>query len=120
MRAYCLYVSWHPARFAEAVPGILATGFDDANSPIVYTTVAGLLAEDALGRTPRVGLDSFHGRTADEREGRLLEIPEGHPVLARMITWEDEAGVTEYMECVYPMGVVVSFEHTDPDEPDEE
>lgn len=120
VRAYCLYVSWHPADFAEAVPGILATGTDDATAPTVYTTVAGLLAEDALGRTPRISLDSFHGRTADEREARLLGISEGDAVMARIITWADEAGVTEYMECVYPLGVVVSFEHIDPGEPDEE
>lgn len=120
VRAYCLYVSWHPAEFAVAVPGILTTGTDDATSPTVYTTVAGQLAEDALGRTPRIGLDSFHGRTADEREARLLGIAEGDPVMARILTWDDEDGVTEYMECVYPLGVVVSFEHIDPDEPDEE
>lgn len=120
VRAYCLYVSWHPAEFAEAAPGILATGTDGATSPVAYTTVAGLLAEDALGRAPRVGLDSFHGRTADEREARLLGLAAGDPVLARITTWEDEGGVTEYMEHVYPMGVVVSFEHTDPDEADEE
>lgn len=117
-RPYCLYVSWHPATFAELIPALLNTGLDDANSPLVYTIVGGVLAEETAGRRPISGLDSMHARTADKRESGHLGIPENSTILARIMTWADANGVTEYMECCYPMGVVISLEHRDPDDRD--
>jgi GntR family transcriptional regulator len=116
-RVIRLAVHWHPAAFAEAEPRLLAT---DAGPGVGLAMVGGAVAEAALGRTPVCGLDSFHGRVTDEREARLMGIPVGSPILARVTTWEDEQGVTEYFEACYPIGVVVSYEHRDPADADEQ
>jgi DNA-binding GntR family transcriptional regulator len=116
-RVIRLAVHWHPASFAEAEPRLLLT---DAAPGVGLVMVGGQVAEAALGRTPVCGLDSFHSRVTDEREARLMRIPIGSPVLARVTTWQDDQGVTEYLESVYPLGVVVSYEHRDPADVDDE
>lgn len=114
LRPTTLAVYWHPAEWAELLPELLNVGLTDATSPMVYLGVGGIIVEQQLERDPRRGLDSFHGRRADEREAGALEIPIGDPVLGRVTTWQDDAGVTEYREAVHPTGVVVSIEHRDP------
>jgi len=104
-----LTVRWYSQRFA-GLPGVPAGPG--------HTAVGGWPAmryefEQATGRTLNAGLDSFHGRTADEREARLLRIAVGTSVLARVTTWADRDGVAEYIEAVYPPGVVVSMEYLD-------
>lgn len=115
-----LSVSWMPAGYAELLPNLLLTGPVNSTSPLRYGAIGAPLCEEATQRKPRAGLDSFHGRYADEREARLLGIAEGDAILARVTTWEDEQGVSEYVEACYPVGVVVSFEHRDPFDSDEE
>lgn len=116
-RVIRLAVHWHPAAFADTEPRLIA---NDAGPGVNLAMVGGAVVEAALGRTPVCGLDSFHGRVTDEREGRLMGIPVGSPILARITTWEDGHGVTEYFEACYPVGVVISYEHRDPADVDEE
>jgi GntR family transcriptional regulator len=103
-----LSVRWYPPGFAESIPEILDT---DArvHGPAHIAHRMG----EVTGRRTEAGLDSYHSRTADEREARLMKIPAGSPVLARVTTWQDREGVMEYFEGVYPMGVVVSMEYLD-------
>lgn len=113
-KPFTLTVYWHPAEFAELLPAMLTTGRDTSTSPLVYLGVGGRIVEQMQGRSPRGGVDSLHARHADEREADRLGIAEGDTVLARVTTREDEQGVSEYAEMVYPKGVVISHEYHDP------
>lgn len=107
-RPVTLTVRWYPPEHQD-VPGILETGYRGARGPAAVRYDI----EQRLGYPLTAGLDSFHGRTADEREARLLRIAVGTAVLARVITWAGRDGVAEYVEAVYPPGVVVSMEYLD-------
>lgn len=120
LKAFELAVSWLPARYAEISPSLLITGLDDSTAPLPDNGYGVTLAEQAEGRSPFTGMEMQHVRVADEREARLLGIAEGEPVLACVETWEDDHGVSEYREMVYPVGVVRMTEYRDPDDHDEE
>lgn len=118
LRPIELAVCWFPALWAQVKPELLNVGVDDATSPRVFPGMSAVV-EAELGRDAFRQLDSLHARRADAREARLLEILEGDPVQARVTTWGDRVGITQYREQVYPVGVVVSFEHRDPSDVDE-
>jgi DNA-binding GntR family transcriptional regulator len=120
LKPFALSVHWYPAEWARLRPELLHTGLDDANSPLVDLDHGGEIVERQLGRQPIVGLEAYHARLADAREARWLEIEEGAPVLGCVETWQDDLGVTEYKESVYPAGVVRMVAHRDPAERDPE
>lgn len=104
-----LSVRWYPAFLVPLIPEMLETGDSRINGwPHISLKIAEL-----TGRTQDAGLDSIHSRTADEREAPLMRIAVGDAVLARVTTFGDREGVLEYLEAVYPQGVVISNEYLD-------
>lgn len=110
-RPFQLVVHWYPAAWAEISPGLLVTGMDNGNSPLIDNGYGAQLAEEATGRRAQAGIEAYHARYADEREARLLEIGSGSAVLGFVETWQDDEGVVEYRETVMPMGAVLMIEH---------
>ncbi|RRO14544.1 GntR family transcriptional regulator [Saccharopolyspora rhizosphaerae] len=99
-----LHVDWYPATFAIQVPALLSMG---------ERTGGELLAaiEKATGRTVNHGRDAVRGRSADEREARLMEVEVGSSLLAGAHAWSDDAGLLVYGEWCLRADVEVGYEY---------
>lgn len=99
-----LFVSWHPAHFAAAVPELLSTNRD--SSPKLLRKI-----QEATGRRPTAGRDDMHGRDADAREAGYLALRVGSPILAGATRLWDDQGVIEYSEWCLPYRLTLGYEY---------
>ncbi|MFM9448240.1 GntR family transcriptional regulator [Streptomyces acidiscabies] len=100
-----LFVTWHPAHFAAAVPELLSTS---------RTSSPGLLLkiQQATGRRVAAGRDDIHGRDADAREASFLGLRTGSPILAGVHRLWDDKGVIEYGEWCLPYRLAIGYEYS--------
>lgn len=100
-----LFVTWHPAHFAAAVPELLSTS---------RTSSPGLLLkiQQATGRQVAAGRDDIHGRDADPREANFLGLRVGSPILAGAHRLWDDKGVIEYGEWCLPYRLAIGYEYS--------
>ncbi|QNP71935.1 GntR family transcriptional regulator [Streptomyces roseirectus] len=100
-----LFVTWHPAHFAAAVPELLSTS---------RTSSPGLLLkiQQATGRQVTAGRDDIHGRDADAREAGFLGLRVGSPILAGVHRLWDDEGVIEYGEWCLPYRLAIGYEYS--------
>lgn len=93
-KPFMLAVSWFPPRFAEPVPELLHL------TPIAEPAGAAKLIEQRTGQRITRGKMSREARRIkdDGREGPLLRLRKGTPVLAEVYLWMDDQDVIEYGE----------------------
>ena len=100
-----LHVDWYPAEFAIHVPALLNKGGEHSAGALLVEI------ERKTGRTVNHGRDAVRGRSADEREARLMEIEVGAPILAGAHAWNDDAGLLVYGEWCLCTDVEVGYEY---------
>ena len=100
-----LFVTWHPAHFAAAVPELLSTS--RASSPGLLLKI-----QQATGRRVVAGRDDIHGRDADVREANFLGLRVGAPILAGVHRLWDDKGVIEYGERCLPYRLAIGYEYS--------
>jgi DNA-binding GntR family transcriptional regulator len=104
---FMLSVSWLPARFAQAVPELLAA--EPLPDPQGAAHLIAGRTGAALNSPGRASQEARQVRD-DGREARLLELPHGGHVLAVTYVWMAGEDVLEYGEFIVRENRVVEFE----------
>jgi GntR family transcriptional regulator len=106
-KPFMLSVSWFPPRFADSVPELL-------HLQPVSPAGAAKLIEQRTGQRITRGKMSREARRIKEdgREGPLLRLRKGTPVLAEVYVWMDDQDVIEYGEYCLTMDHVTENDFT--------
>ena len=103
-----LSVAWFPPRFGDQVPELLHL------MPVIAPGGAAKLIEQRTGQRITRGKMSREARRIkdDGREGPLLHLRKGTPVLAEVYVWMNDTDVIEYGEYCLTMDHVTENDFT--------